>query len=74
MHLSGVEQSHREELGVFLRGITPAQGIAAKEGNRPSIDTHKALAAADKAIETMKTWWNQLLDKAIADSETRIVA
>ncbi|MEB4592749.1 hypothetical protein VSS37_17325 [Candidatus Thiothrix sp. Deng01] len=71
MHLGGVEQSHREELGVFLRGITPAQGIAAKDGERPTIDTQKALAGAEKAIETMKVWWIDLLAEATAISQSR---
>lgn len=74
MHLGGVEQSHRDELGIFLRGITPAQGIAEKDGDRPTIDTHKALDGADVAIETMTVWWNKLLAEATAMSQTRAVA
>lgn len=70
MHLSGVEQAHREELGIFLRGITPAQGVAEKDGERPTIDTQKALAGAEKAIETMKVWWDQLLAEAVAVSQS----
>lgn len=69
MHLSGVEQAHRDELGIFLRGITPAQGIAEKEGDRPTIDTQKALASADTAIETMKVWWDKLLAEAMTVSQ-----
>ena len=70
MHLSGVEQAHREELGIFLRGITPAQGIAEKEGERPTINTQKALAGAEAAIQTMTSWWNKLLDEAVANSQS----
>lgn len=70
MHLGGVEQSHREELGIFLRGIAPAQGIAEKDGERPTIDTHKAMAGAEDAINTMQIWWDKLLDEAVAMSKT----
>lgn len=64
MHLSGVEQSHRDELGIFLRNITPSQGIAEKEGDRPTINTQLALAGADAAIEAMKNWWDKMLAEA----------
>ena len=61
MHLSGVEQSHRDELGIFLRNITPSQGIVAKDGDRPTIDTQLALNGAREAIHTMKVWWDTLM-------------
>lgn len=70
MHLSGVEQAHREELGIFLRGITPAQGVVEKEGERPTIDTRKALAGAEVAIKAMADWWDKLLDEAVANSQS----
>lgn len=70
MHLSGVEQAHREELGIFLRGITPAQGIAQKDGERPTIDTNKALAGAEVAVKTMADWWTKLLDTAVVNSQS----
>lgn len=75
MHLSGVEQAHRDELGIFLRGITPEQGVVAKEGDRPTIDTRKALAGAEIAIQSMADWWDKMLDAAIANSQgARVVA
>ena len=48
----------------------PAQGIAEKDGDRPTIDTQKALAGAENAIESMKVWWDKMLDEAIAVSHT----
>ena len=74
MHLSGVEQSHSDELGRFLKGITPAQGIVEKDGDRPTIDTQKALAGAENAIESMKVWWDKMLDEAITVSQKSATA
>lgn len=69
MHLSGVEQAHREELGIFLRNITPEQGVVAKEGDRPTIDTHKALAGAKAAVKIMDTWWDKLMAEIATSSQ-----
>lgn len=64
MHLGGVEQSHREELGVFLRGVTADQGEVPGAGERPTLDPGQALAGAEQAIEAMETWWAALLQTA----------
>jgi len=69
MHLSGVEQSHRDELGIFLRNITPAQGVVAQEGERPTIDTNQALNGAQEAIDTMKIWWDSLMAELVTKSQ-----
>ena len=71
MHLSGVEQAHREELGVFLRGITTDSQIAEKDGDRPTIDTHQALAGAKAAVKVMGSWWDKLLEEATAASQAK---
>jgi hypothetical protein len=70
MHLAGVEQSHRDELGIFLRGLSPEQTIATQEGDRPTIDVQQALKGAYQAIETMVVWWDAMLTKAQAMSKT----
>lgn len=64
MHLDGVEQSHRDELGIFLRGWPVEQEVAEKDGIRPTIRTHQALQGADLAIEAMTIWWQNLLAQA----------
>lgn len=69
MHLSGVEQAHRDELGLFLRGITPAQGVAEKEGERPTIDTALALKGAQEAVDTMVIWWDKLMSEVVSISQ-----
>ena len=69
MHLSGVEQSHRDELGIFLRNITPSQGVVAKAGDRPTIDTHQALVGAREAIGTMGAWWDKLMTEVTSISQ-----
>lgn len=68
MHLSGVEQSHREELGVFLRGLDKAQQVAPRDGERPTIEPPKALAGAEQAIAAMRAWWADLLSELRARS------
>lgn len=74
MHLAGVEQSHRDELGIFLRGLSPEQTVAAQEGDRPTIDVQQALKGAHQAIETMVVWWNAMLAEARAMSKTQATA
>ena len=68
MHLSGIEQSHREELGVFLRGLDKARPVAPRAGERPTIEPPKALAGAEQAIGAMRAWWADLLAELRARS------
>ncbi|MEK8021079.1 MAG: iron-containing redox enzyme family protein [Candidatus Parabeggiatoa sp.] len=74
MHLSGVEQSHREELGVFLRGLPVDQPVANKEGDRPTIYTQQAITGAKQAIAAMTTWWADLLAELNARSSNPATA
>ena len=71
MHLSGVEQSHRDELGVFLQGLPLDKTVVEKDGHRPTINTQQAVTGAELAIEAMTKWWADLLDQIRADSKTR---
>lgn len=76
MHLGGVEQSHREELGIFLRNVPVDQAIVSKEGERPTINVQQALAGAEEAIKTMTIWWDDLLAtlKMISSYQNRVAA
>lgn len=66
MHLDGVEQSHKDELGIFLRGVYADAEVVPAEGNRPTIHPQQALDAGKKAIETMKAWWTELFAELYA--------
>ena len=66
MHLDGVEQSHKDELGIFLRGVYADAEVVPAEGNRPTIRPQQALDAGKKAIETMKAWWTELFAELYA--------
>lgn len=57
MHLSGVEQSHKDELGIFLQGIYPYQHAVSIDGIKASA----ALEGGRKAIAAMRQWWQDLL-------------
>jgi len=74
MHLSGVEQSHREELGIFLHGLPIDQPIVEKQGIRPTIHTQQALTGAEKAIDAMTVWWDDLLAEIKAASKKQSYA
>ncbi len=74
MHLSGIEQSHRDELGIFLRGLDPAQPLAPTDGERPSIRPPAALDGAEQAIAAMDAWWSDLFDELRARSVCAAVA
>jgi len=63
MHLDGVEQSHKDELGIFLRGVAPDQPVVEREGNRPTLQPQLALTGGRQAIELMKTWWASLFEE-----------
>lgn len=57
MHLSGVEQSHKDELGIFLQNVHPEQVGATEIGVTPS----EALKGGQAAIAAMRQWWQDLL-------------
>ena len=73
MHLGGVEQSHRDELGIFLQGL-PLNQLVEKEGDRPTVDTHQAIKGAEHAIEAMIVWWDQLFAAIKAASSNQNLA
>jgi len=60
MHLDGVEQSHKDELGIFLRGVYQDQSVVAREGDRPTIYPQQVLDGGKEGIELMKAWWGNL--------------
>lgn len=72
MHLGGVEQSHRDELGVFLRGL-PLDQTVEKEGDRPTINARQSVVGAERAIEAMAQWWADLFTELHAISSTQKV-
>lgn len=76
MHLGGVEQSHREELGIFLRNVPVDQTVVAKADERPTINVQQALNGAEEAIKTMTIWWDDLLAtlKMISTYQNRVAA
>lgn len=74
LHLSGVEQSHRDELGIFLRGVQPDQDTFPGEGDRPTITPKEALEGGKAAVETMLEWWNALLVALIEKSNRQSIA
>ncbi len=59
MHLDGVEQSHKDELGVF---VDPSPNEPS-DGGEP-IDRAQVVAGAEQAIDAMTTWWAALLARA----------
>lgn len=69
MHLSGVEQSHRNELGIFLEGLN-LDTVVPRQLDRPTIDTAQAMSGAEQAIAAMKSWWSDLLTEARAMSQS----
>lgn len=62
LHLDGVEQSHKDELGIFLRGLYQTQTEVPAEGDRPTIQPERALTGGRIAIDLMDTWWGQLFE------------
>lgn len=60
MHLDGVEQSHKDELGIFLRGVYADQPVVPREGERPTIHPQQVLDGGKQGIELMKAWWGHL--------------
>jgi hypothetical protein len=59
LHLSGgVEQGHKDGLGIFLdREEEPGQGAG------EPIDKAKVLAGANEAIDVMQAWWTALVNR-----------
>ena len=49
MHLGGIEQSHRDELGVFLH-VPPDRGVATRDGERPTIYPHLVVAGGRQRV------------------------
>ncbi len=68
MHLGGVEQSHRDELGVFLFGLPADEEEVPGEGARPAIRPREATDGAFAAIEAMEAWWSDLFAELDARS------
>ncbi len=66
MHLSGVEQGHRDELGVFIRGVNPELSRVDKEGERPTLCPAQMISGAMNAISAMEAWWAELFAQADA--------
>lgn len=64
MHLGGVEQSHKDELGIFLRDVD-AQSTTP---NADDVSGAVALCGGYRAIETMTQWWQDLLAQIAASS------
>ena len=62
LHLDGVEQSHKDELGIFLRGLQADQSEVPAEGNRPTIQPGRALAGGRAGIDLMDNWWGHLFE------------
>lgn len=58
MHLAGVEQAHKDNLGVFLH-----PNDATHEAAR-GIDAAKVRDGADVAVRAMTAWWGELLSAA----------
>ena len=71
MHLSGVEQSHRDELGVFLHGLAADKELVTRDGARPSIWPRQASDGAFAAIEAMEAWWSDLFAELGARSSCK---
>lgn len=73
MHLGGIEQSHRDELGVFLH--VPADGgVAPRRGDRPTIYPQQVLAGAERAIVAMEAWWADLVAELEQRSQSHTAA
>lgn len=58
MHLSGVEQAHKDNLGAFLT----SEGAVAME--QRGLDPIEVREGAEQAIRAMRLWWENLLQKA----------
>lgn len=74
MHLTGVEQSHRDELGIFLRGVPLNEVLCSEKGERPTIVPDRALSGGRNAVKLMEQWWDCLrssvLEKSAIDASS----
>ena len=61
MHLSGVEQSHKDELGIFLKNL-PIDNNRLDEGE---IDASRVERGGRQAIKAMEQWWDRLLGQLV---------
>jgi hypothetical protein len=69
MHLSGVEQSHKDELGIFLHGLPVGHDPQTRAS--ATIDPVAARNGALRAIQAMKIWWHELLEQLKRRRPTR---
>lgn len=60
MHLGGVEQSHKDELGVFV-----SRSGHREVGEGVPISDDDVMAGAAEAIDAMVTWWDTLVSEAL---------
>lgn len=67
LHLDGVEQSHKDELGVFVdpaEALAPGTADAGDYSVAEPIDTAELLGGAENAITAMAVWWEALVEEA----------
>ena len=73
LHLEGVEQSHKDELGIFLRDIYAGQHVVSKQDNRPTIYPQQALEGGREGIDLMAEWWGNLFAEMNEMSKGKMV-
>ncbi|MGM9452095.1 DUF3865 domain-containing protein [Legionella bozemanae] len=65
MHLNGVEQGHKDGLGMFVDRAQEDNYSSSEEMNREQfIRKNNVLSGAKQAIDAMVVWWNALLKQA----------
>lgn len=67
LHLDGVEQSHKDELGAFVdpaKADAPGTADAGDDAERQPTDTAELLSGAEEAIAAMTAWWEALVQEA----------
>lgn len=67
LHLDGVEQSHKDELGVFVdpaEADAPGSPGAGDDAEGEPMDTAELLGGAEEAIAAMAVWWEALVEEA----------
>ena len=64
MHLDGVEQSHKDELGIFVRDVDAQRSAANGDGVSGTL----ALGGGQSAIDAMGRWWQDLLAHVAANA------
>ena len=63
LHLNGVEQSHKDELGVFVKEGGVAEDAMARATGGANVDYAKARAGGLDAVAAMAVWWELLLEE-----------